>query len=140
MSFNNPGTSFSVYKDKTLDNLRVERPTTFKLPPAHPNTIDPNFPHDELKLVGNNDPVTNLTLHEHVPREGGRTYCTTPIANPNAPSLPTDGCLDGRNHLYFSDGNTWIPLANCPVEPSEGIRGPTGPTGPSGPPGPPATA
>ena len=24
-----------------------------------------------------------------------------------------DGCFDNRNHLYFSDGDQWIPLANC---------------------------
>ena len=132
MSFNNPGPSFSVYKDKSLDNLRVESPTTFKLPPSAPNNIDPNFPHDGETLVGNNDPVTNFTLHEHVPQAGAFTYCTTRIANSNHPHPPTDGCLDGRNHLYFSDGNVWIPLSNCPPEPSEGIRGPTGPTGPPG--------
>ena len=24
-----------------------------------------------------------------------------------------DRCFDNRNHLYFSDGDQWIPLANC---------------------------
>ncbi len=35
-------------------------------------------------------------------------YCTTPIVKEG-----TDPCFDGRNHLYFSDGDQWIPLANC---------------------------
>ena len=29
---------------------------------------------------------------------------------------PGDGCFDGRNHLYFSDGTQWIPLDNCVCE------------------------
>jgi hypothetical protein len=30
-----------------------------------------------------------------------------------------DPCFDGRNHLYFSDGDQWIPLANCLPLPSD---------------------
>ena len=109
--FNGP--NFSVNNDRVLDHLRVRQPNTFKLPPATKKLIDPNILNDADKLVGDNNPVTNSTLRSGVAQAGALVYCTTPILNPLWPALPTDGCFDNRNHLYFSDGDQWIPLANC---------------------------
>ena len=113
--------NFSVNNDRVLDHLRVRQPNTFKLPPATPNLIDPN-----VENKGDNNPVTNSSLRSGVAQAGALVYCTTPIVNPlNNP--PTDGCFDNRNHLYFSDGDQWIPLANClpSSEPSSGGSGST---------------
>ena len=107
MSFYPPPSS-STTKDKVWDNLRVEN--TLKLPPN--DQINPNFP---VPGIGNNDPGTNITLRSNVPQAGAVAYCPKPIAR----GSPPDGCLDGKNHLYFSDGNHWIPLANCPSTPSD---------------------
>ncbi len=107
MSFYPPRSS-STTKDKVWDNLRVEN--TLKLPPN--DQINPNFP---VPGMGNNDPVTNVTLRSTLPQAGAIVYCPKPIARGSSP----DGCLDGKNHLYFSDGNHWIPLANCPSTPSD---------------------
>ena len=104
--FNGP--NFSVNNDRVLDHLRVRQPNTFKLPPATKKLIDPN-----VENKGDNNPVTNSTLRSGVAQAGALVYCTTPILNPLWPALPTDGCFDNRNHLYFSDGDQWIPLANC---------------------------
>ena len=52
--------SFSISKDKVLDNLRVRQPYTFKVPPEM--KINPNFPGG----TGNYDPVTNPTLRANV--------------------------------------------------------------------------
>ncbi len=111
--FGNIAPNFSVNKDRVLDNLRVQQPNTFKLPPAMKNLIDPNVVNDDDKRVGDNNPVTNFTLRNGVAQAGSLVYCATPIINPLSPELPTDGCFDNRNHLYFSDGDQWIPLANC---------------------------
>ena len=110
MDFHYRPPSFGITKDKVLDNLRVDSPTTLKLPPIA--QIDPNSP---VPGIGNNDPDTNVTLRSKVPQAGAIAYCLKPVAR----GSPPDGCLDGRNHLYFSDGNNWIPLANCLAEPSD---------------------
>ena len=119
--FGNIAPNFSVNNDRVLDNLRVRQPNTFKLPPATKNLIDPNVVNDDDKLVGDNNPVTNATLRSGVSQAGSLVYCTTPIINP-LDDDPIDGCFDNRNHLYFSDGDQWIPLANClpSSEPSSG--------------------
>ena len=108
------GPNFSVSNDRVLDHLRVQKPNTFKVPPATKNLIDPNVPvdpaADPIVLIGDNDPVTNETLRSGVAQAGALVYSTTPII---AGDPLVDGCFDGRNHLYFSDGDQWIPLANC---------------------------
>ena len=111
--FGNLEPNFSVSKGRVLDHLRVRQPNTFKLPPAAKNLIDPNVENDEGELVGDNNPLTNSTLRSGVAQAGALVYCTTPIVKPLSPELPIDGCFDNRNHLYFSDGDQWIPLANC---------------------------
>ena len=107
------GPNFSVSNDRVLNHLRVQQPNTFKVPPATKNLIDPNVPvdpaADPIVLIGDNDPATNSTLRSGVAQAGALVYSTTPII---ASETPT-GCFDGRNHLYFSDGDQWIPLANC---------------------------
>ena len=123
-----PLTNFRISNDRVLDHLRVRQPNTFKIPPATRNLIDPNVPVDPdvvpIVLVGDNNPVTNSTLRSGVAQAGALVYCTTPIINP-LDDPPTDGCFDNRNHLYFSDGDQWIPLANClpSSEPSSGGGG-----------------
>ena len=115
--FGNPIPNFTVSNDRVLDNLRVRQPNTMMVPPATPVLIDPNAPSslDNPPLAGNNDPATNDSLRSGVAQAGALVYSTTPIANPlgPAPLAPVDGCFDNRNHLYFSDGKNWIPLANC---------------------------
>ena len=117
------GPNFSVSNDRVLDHLRVQQPNTFKVPPATKNLIDPNVPvdpaADPIVLIGDNDPVTNETLRSGVAQAGALVYSTTPIIASN----PLDGCFDGRNHLYFSDGDQWIPLANCLPNANEGRYG-----------------
>ena len=118
VSNNFSGHNFSVSNDRVLDNLRVRQPNTFKLPPATKKLINPNHEEeDDGKLVpvfGDNDPETNLTLRSGVSQAGSLVYSTTPILNSaGIGEDPVDGCFDGRNHLYFSDGDQWIPLANC---------------------------
>ena len=105
--FYSPNPSFGVSNDRVLDNLRVRQPNTFKLPPS--SNIDPNFP---VPSEGNNDPATNSTLRSKVAQAGSLVYSTKAIIAHESPT----GCFDGRNHLYFSDGDQWIPLANCPTE------------------------
>jgi len=112
-----PMPNFTVSKDRVLDNLRVKQPNTFKVPPAQENLINPQVvvgvvpgsdpPVDILE--SSNDPASNATLRNNVAQAGALVYCTTPVDKKWTP----DGCFDGRNHLYFSDGETWIPLANC---------------------------
>jgi len=92
-----------------LDNLRVRQPNTFKCPPATKDLINPNIDdEDGNPLSGSNDPAANPTLRSGVAQAGALVYATEPILKSG-----TDGCFDGRNHLYFSDGDQWIPLANC---------------------------
>ena len=124
MSFFNDLPSFTVSNDKVLDNLRVRQPHTLKVPPEM--KIDPNSPGG----TGDYNPATNPTLRSNVPQAGAIVYNTNPVATNNPPT----GSFDGRNHLYFSAGKNWIPLANCPEIPVEtaGTTGPTGPTGPTG--------
>ena len=125
--------NFRVSNDQVLDNLRVRQPNTMMVPPATPVLIDPNAPSSTVvpfvgPLVGNNDPDTNPSLRSGGAQAGALVYCTPPIANPLGPPFvpgpsgptgptgavdPVDGCFDNRNHLYFSDGKNWIPLANC---------------------------
>lgn len=115
--YGNPLPNFAVSKDRVLDNLRVKQPNTFKVPPAQPNLINPQVvvgtvpgsdpPVDILE--SSNDPESNETLRNKVAQAGALVYCTTPVDKKWTP----DGCFDGRNHLYFSDGENWIPLANC---------------------------
>ena len=113
--FNGP--NFSVSNDRVLDHLRVRQPNTFKLPPATKTLINPNHENvDGLAVWGDNSPVTNETLRSGVAQAGSLVYSTTPIL---ASGLVDDGCFDGRNHLYFSDGDQWIPLANCLPQDSE---------------------
>ena len=108
--FGTPFPNFTVNNDRVLDNLRVRQPNTFKCPPATKDLINPNHDDEEGKpLSGDNDPATNATLRSGVAQAGALVYCTTPIVKADY----EDGCFDGRNHLYFSDGNQWIPLANC---------------------------
>ena len=111
--FGNPIPNFTVSNDRVLDNLRVRQPNTMMVPPATPVLIDPNAPSslDNPPLIGNNDPATNDSLRSGVAQAGALVYSTTPIASSHDP--PVDGCFDNRNHLYFSDGKNWIPLANC---------------------------
>ena len=114
--FGTPFPNFSVNNDRVLDNLRVRQPNTFKCPPATKQLINPN--HDDekgkpLPLSGDNNPVTNATLRSGCAQAGALVYCTTPILNKDGDNPATDGCRDGRNHLYFSNGDTWIPLSNC---------------------------
>ena len=125
--FGNPVPNFTVSNDRVLDNLRVRQPNTMMVPPATQVLIDPNSPsslEDPVlpgTLVGNNDPATNASLRSGVAQAGAVVYSTTPIMNPLGPPdvdgktdvVPVDGCFDNRNHLYFSDGKNWIPLANC---------------------------
>ena len=113
--FGNPVPNFTVSNDRVLDNLRVRQPNTMMVPPATQVLIDPNAPSslDNPPLAGNNDPATNDSLRSGVAQAGALVYSTTPIANPLHPAPPVDGCFDNRNHLYFSDGKNWIPLANC---------------------------
>ncbi len=109
--FGTPFPNFTVNNDRVLDNLRVRQPNTFKCPPATKDLINPNVDDKDgkpLPLSGDNDPATNATLRSGVAQAGALVYCTTPIVKEG-----TDGCFDGRNHLYFSDGDQWIPLANC---------------------------
>ena len=137
--------NFRVSNDQVLDNLRVRQPNTMMVPPATPVLIDPNAPSSTVvpfvgPLVGNNDPDTNPSLRSGVAQAGALVYCTTPIANPLGPPFvpgpsgptgptgavdPVDGCFDNRNHLYFSAGKNWIPLANC-LE-NDGLKGSVGP-------------
>ena len=107
--FNNHPPTFNVFNDRVLDNLRIRQPDTFKLPPSV--TIDPNTLQGD-ELVGNNNPNTNPTLRSCIAQAGALVYATKPIVQGDPPS----GCFDGRNHVYFSDGDQWIPLANCPTE------------------------
>ena len=111
--FGNPIPNFTVSNDRVLDNLRVRQPNTMMVPPATQVLIDPNAPSslDNPPLAGNNDPATNDSLRSGVAQAGALVYSTTPIASSHDP--PVDGCFDNRNHLYFSDGKNWIPLANC---------------------------
>ena len=130
--FGNPVPNFTVSNDRVLDNLRVRQPNTMMVPPATQVLIDPNSPSSLPTgdppvwvgpLVGNNDPATNASLRSGVAQAGALVYSTTPIMNPLGPPAPVtgesdaakvvDGCFDNRNHLYFSDGKNWIPLANC---------------------------
>ncbi len=107
--FGTPVPNFAVNNDRILDNLRVRQPNTFKAPPASKILIDPN-----VGMVGDNNPATNDTLRSGVAQAGALVYATEPIINSAGPgNPPVDGCFDGRNHLYFSDGDQWIPLANC---------------------------
>ena len=110
--YGNPMPNFNVRKDRVVNSIRVTDPTTLHLPSASILDIDPQSPHPPGE--GNNDPVTNSTLrgsdNEHgVPQAGAIVYCSTPITQ----NKTKDPCFDGRNHLYFSDGKNWIPLANC---------------------------
>ena len=127
--FGNPIPNFTVSNDRVLDNLRVRQPNTMMVPPATQVLIDPNAPSslDNPPLAGNNDPATNDSLRSGVAQAGALVYSTTPIANPlgPAPLAPVDGCFDNRNHLYFSDGKNWIPLANW-LE-NDGLKGSVGP-------------
>lgn len=114
--YGNPMPNFNVRKDRVVNSIRVTDPTTLHVPPAHLTVINPQSPDPPGE--GNNDPATNTTLRgsdngNGLPQEGALVYCKTPILNSNAPGDPNDGCFDGRNHLYFSDGKEWIPLANC---------------------------
>jgi len=121
--FGTPFPNFSVNNDRVLDNLRVRQPNTFKCPPATKKLINPNvivevIPQapplpDLIVYGGSNDPAVNATLRSGCAQAGALVYCTTPILNKDAPNPATDGCYDGRNHLYFSDGDQWIPLSNC---------------------------
>ena len=114
--FGTPFPNFTVNNDRVLDNLRVRQPNTFKCPPATKDLINPNIPNPDKpdEQIGSNDPATNPTLRSGVAQAGALVYATEPIINSaGAGNPPTDGCFDGRNHLYFSDGNNWIPLANC---------------------------
>ena len=104
--------NFAISNDRVLDHLRIRQPNTFKVPPVPRTLIDPNVEKEE-KLTGDNNPATNATLRRNVAQAGALVYAAAPILNSNAPHPPTDGCFDGRNHLYFSDGDQWIPLANC---------------------------
>jgi len=115
-----PFPNFSVRNDRVFDNLRVRMPNTFKAPPAGPQLINPNIPDPAVAdpvfpsdFYGSNDPDTNPTLTNGVAQAGALVYSTTPILNSGGTGPATDGCFDGRNHLYFSDGSQWIPLANC---------------------------
>ena len=110
------GPNFSVSNDRILDHLRVRQANTFKAPPATKILINPN--HEDVNGLadwGDNSPVTNETLRSGVAQAGALVYSTTPILA----SAPPDPCFDGRNHLYFSDGDQWIPLANCLPLPSD---------------------
>jgi len=120
--FGTPFPNFTVNNDRVLDNLRVRQPNTFKCPPATKDLINPNVivevihhddKPDEYIYGGSNNPATNATLRSGVAQAGALVYATEPILNKDAPNIATDGCFDGRNHLYFSDGDQWIPLANC---------------------------
>ena len=106
--FGTPFPNFTVNNDRVLDNLRVRQPNTFKCPPATKNLINPNIvPNPE-------HPDANPTLRSGVAQAGALVYATEPILNSAGPgAAPVDGCFDGRNHLYFSDGDQWIPLAIC---------------------------
>ena len=116
--FGTPVPNFAVNNDRILDNLRVRQPNTFKAPPASKILIDPN-----VGMVGDNNPATNDTLRSGVAQAGALVYATEPIINSAGPgNPPTDGCFDGRNHLYFSDGDQWIPLSNCLPEPKVDSR------------------
>jgi len=111
--FGTPFPNFTVNNDRVLDNLRVRQPNTFKCPPATKDLINPNIvpnPDAPDTQIGSNDPATNPTLRSGVAQAGALVYCTTPIVKTSG---EPDGCFDGRNHLYFSDGDQWIPLANC---------------------------
>ncbi len=110
--YGNPMPNFNVRKDRVVNTIRVTDPATLHLPPASIKDINPQSPDPPNE--GNNDPATNSTLRgsdsaRGVAQAGAIVYCTTPIDKKWTP----DGCFDGRNHLYFSDGETWIPLANC---------------------------
>jgi len=110
--YGNPMPNFNVRKDRVVNSIRVTDPTTLHLPSASILDIDPQSPHPPGE--GNNDPVTNSTLRgsdnmRGIPQAGALVYCSTPIEK----KLTPDACFDGRNHLYFSDGKNWIPLANC---------------------------
>ena len=115
--FGTPFPNFTVNNDRVLDNLRVRQPNTFKCPPATKNLINPNIvpnPEHPDAQIGSNDPAANPTLRSGVAQAGALVYATEPILNSAGPgAAPVDGCFDGRNHLYFSDGDQWIPLANC---------------------------
>jgi len=112
--FGTPFPNFSVNNDRVLDNLRVRQPNTFKCPPAMKQLINPNIDDAEGNpLSGSNDPATNATLRSGVAQAGALVYATEPIVNSNGGGKANDGCFDGRNHLYFSDGDQWIPLSNC---------------------------
>ena len=101
--------SFTISNDRIFDNVRIRQPNTFKLPPSI--SIDPNTLAGD-KLVGDNNPATNATLRRGVAQAGSMVYAVKPIVQGETPS----GCFDGRNHIYFSDGDQWIPLANCPID------------------------
>ncbi len=103
--YGNPLPNFTVSKDRVVHNLRILNAETLRLPVAQKIQIDPNSPND----VGNNNPADNETLRNVIPQAGALVYCDEKITQ----NKTKDPCFDGRNHLYFSDGENWIPLANC---------------------------
>ena len=93
--------NFSVQRDHVFDH--VQNLQRMGLPMG--SWIDPSL---------GNDPAFNPTLRVNVQPKGSLVYCLEPakLSDPDNHENP-DGCFDGRNHVYFSDGTQWIPLGNC---------------------------
>ena len=93
--------NFSVQRDHVFDH--VQNLQRMGLPMG--SWIDPSL---------GNDPAFNPTLRVNVQPKGSLVYCLEPakLSDPDNHENP-DGCFDGRNHVYFSDGDQWIPLGNC---------------------------
>lgn len=93
--------NFSVQRDHVFDH--VQNLQRMGLPMG--SWIDPSL---------GNDPAFNPTLRVNVQPKGSLVYCLEPakLSDPNNNENP-DGCFDGRNHVYLSDGTQWIPLGNC---------------------------
>ncbi len=96
-----PSFNFSVARDHIFDHIQNLK----RLGLPINTTIDPEQ---------GNDPDSNPTLQVDVRPQGTIVYALKPA--PVNSADPEDGCFDGRNHLYFSDGMKWIPLSNCPPD------------------------
>ena len=85
------GVNFSIQRDQTFDHVQ-------------------NLHRIGLPINTSINPAEDDTRRINVPPEGSIVYCKKKAES-------DDNCDGGRNHLYFSDGDQWIPLRNCPVSP-----------------------
>ncbi len=81
--------NFSIQRDQTFDHVQ-------------------NLHRLGLPINTTIDPEDDDTRRVNVAPEGSIVYCKKA-----AEDHCRDKCDDGLNHLYFSDGEQWIPLRNC---------------------------